>query len=154
MLRLVSAVDPSLAPAGSATLTVTLGAIPHTPFDGPWTHEKRDRLRATALATVEALGRDRQRVLGSELILPPDMEHMLGISAGDLTGGELAADQMLGLRPFANLPGADLSGAGGRTQVAGLYLAGPSSALGPLATCAAGVAAARAVAAELAAGRL
>ena len=47
MLRLVSAVDPSLAPPGAATLTVTLGAIPHTPFDGAWTHEKRDRLRAT-----------------------------------------------------------------------------------------------------------
>jgi phytoene dehydrogenase-like protein len=153
MLRLVSAIDPSLAPPGAATLTVTLGAIPHTPFDGAWTHEKRDRLRATALATVEILWPGIvKRVLGSELILPADMEQMLGISGGDLTGGELAADQMLGLRPFADLSGADCRGS--RTPVEGLYLAGPSSALGPLATCAAGVAAARAVAADLAARRI
>jgi phytoene dehydrogenase-like protein len=148
MLRLISAVDPSLAPDGAATLTVTLGAIPHTPFDGAWTHEKRDKLRDCALAAAEAVWPGiAKRVLGSELIVPPDMEHMLGVSGGDLSGGELAADQMLGLRPFADCRGT-------RTPVEGLYLAGPSSALGPLATCTAGVAAARAVIADLAAGRL
>ena len=148
MLRLVSAVDPSLAPEDAATLTVTLGAIPHTPFDGPWTREKRDRLRDSALAAVETvLPGTTKRVLGSELIVPPDVEHMLGVSGGDLSGGELAPDQMLGLRPFADCRGT-------RTPVEGLYLAGPSSALGPLATCAAGVAAARAVLADFAAGRL
>ena len=148
MLRLVSAVDPSLAPDGSDTLTVTLGAIPHTPFDGAWTHEKRDRLRDTALAAVETVWPGvAKRVLGLELIVPPDVEHMLGGSGGDLSGGELAPDQMLGFRPFADCRGT-------RTPVEGLYLAGPSSALGPLATCAAGVAAARAVMADFAAGRL
>ena len=148
MLRLVSAVDPSLAPDGAATLTVTLGAIPHTPFDGVWTREKRDKLRDAALAAVEAvLPGTAKRVLGSELIVPPDVEHMLGVSGGDLSGGELAPDQMLGFRPFADCHGT-------RTPVEGLYLAGPSSALGPLATCAAGAAAARAVLADFAAGRL
>jgi phytoene dehydrogenase-like protein len=148
MLRLVSAVDPSLAPDGAATLTVTLGAIPHTPFDGAWTREKRDRLRDGALAIVEsALPGTTKRVLGSELIVPPDVEHMLGVSGGDLSGGELAPDQMLGLRPFAECRGT-------RTPVEGLYLAGPSSVLGPLATCSAGVAAARAVMADFSAGRL
>jgi len=148
MLRLVSAVDPSLAPDGAATLTVTLGAIPHTPFDGAWTREKRDRLRDAALAAVESvLPGTAKRVLGSELIVPPDIEHMLGVSGGDLSGGELAPDQMLGFRPFSDCRGT-------RTPVEGLYLAGPSSALGPLATCAAGVAAAHAVLADFAAGRL
>ena len=147
-LRLVSAVDPSLAPDGAATLTVTLGAIPHTPFDGAWTREKRHRLRDSALAAAEAvLPGTMKRVLGSELIVPPDVEHMLGVSGGDLSGGELAPDQMLGFRPFADCRGT-------RTPVEGLYLAGPSSALGPLATCASGVAAARAVLADFAAGRL
>jgi phytoene dehydrogenase-like protein len=54
---------------------------------------------------------------------------------------------MLGFRPFADCRGT-------RTPVEGLYLAGPSSVLGPLATCIAGVAAARAVMADFAAGRL
>jgi phytoene dehydrogenase-like protein len=147
-LRLISAVDPSLAPDGCATLTVTLGAIPHTPFDGAWTREKRDQLRDAALAAVESvLPGTAKRVLGSELIVPPDMEHMLGVTGGDLSGGELASDQMLGFRPFADCRGT-------RTPVEGLFLAGPSSTLGPLATCAAGVMAAHAVMADFAAGRL
>lgn len=148
MLRLVSAVDPSLAPDGAATLTVTLGAIPHTPFDGAWTREKRDKLRDTALAAVEAVWPGiAKRVLGAELIVPPDTENMLGLTGGDLSGGELTADQMLGFRPFVEASGT-------RTPVEGLYLAGPSSTLGPLATCASGVAAARALMADFAAGRL
>ena len=147
-LRLVSAVDPFLAPDGCATLTVTLGAIPHTPFDGAWTHEKRNRLRDTALAIAEqALPGIAARVKAAELIVPPDIESQLGVSEGDLLGGDLSATQMLGYRPFPECSGT-------RTPVEGLYLAGPSSTLGPLMTCASGVAAATAVLADMRAGRL
>ncbi|MDE2181644.1 MAG: NAD(P)/FAD-dependent oxidoreductase [Alphaproteobacteria bacterium] len=148
LLRLVSACDPSLAPDGAAVLTVTLGGIPLAPFDGAWTNEKREGLREQALAAVEALlPGARERVVASELLVPPDIEERLGLSAGDLSGGDLAADQMLAFRPFTDC-------AGTRTPVKGLYLAGPSSALAPLAACAGGVAAARAVLSDLAAGRL
>ena len=146
-LRLVSEVDPSLAPDGGATLTITLGAIPHTPFDGAWTHDKRNRLRDTALAIAEQVFPGiAARVNAAELIVPPDVESQLGVSEGDLLGGDLSATQMLGFRPFPERSGT-------RTPVEGLYLAGPSSTLGPLATCASGVAAARAVLADMRAGR-
>jgi phytoene dehydrogenase-like protein len=147
-LRLVTAVDPFLAPDGCATLTVTLGAIPHTLFDGAWTHDKRNRLRDTALAIAEqAFPGIAARVIAAELIVPPDIESQLGIWEGDLLGGDLSATQMLGFRPFPECSGT-------RTPVEGLYLAGPSSTLGPLATCASGVAAAHAVLADMRAGRL
>lgn len=147
-VRVVSAVDPSLAPEGAATLTVTLGGIPHSPFDGAWTHDKRNRLRDIALAIMEAkLPGTAVKVRSAELIVPPDIETQLGLSEGDLWGGELSASQMLAFRPFPECRPP-------RTPVEGLYLAGPSSALGPLATCASGVAAARAVIADLSAGRL
>lgn len=143
MLRLVSVSDPSLAPIGSATLTVTLGAIPFRLFDGAWTHEKRDVLRALALAAAESVFPGvSASVLAAEVIAPPDIEEALGATDGDLWGGEIASDQMLNLRP------------GPRTEMAGLYLGGPSSAAGPLGTCAAGVAAACAVLADFKAGRL
>jgi phytoene dehydrogenase-like protein len=152
VLRLVSAVDPSLAPDGGATLTVTLSGIPHTPFDGAWTYEKRIRLREAALALVEtALPGTAAKVKAAELIVPPDIENRLALSDGDLLGGELSATQMLGFRSFAGF-GPECRGP--RTPVEGFYLAGPSSALGPLASCASGVAAACAVLADLKAGRL
>ena len=152
VLRVVSAVDPFLAPDGAAVVTVTLGGIPHTPFDGPWTNDKRSRLRDSALAMVEAaFPGSAAKVKAAELIVPPDIENQLGLTEGDLQGGALTASQMLGYRPFSEL-GPDSTGS--RTPVAGLYLAGPSSVLGPLATCASGVVAATAVAADLGAGRL
>jgi phytoene dehydrogenase-like protein len=145
-LRLVSAVDPFLAPDGGATLTVTLMGIPHTPFDGAWTHAKRSQLRETALLIAERALPGLVKTLKAALLLvPPDIENRLGLSDGDLWGGALSAGQMLGLRPFAGCP---------RTPVKGFYLAGPSAAAGPLATCASGVAAAQAVLADLKAGRL
>jgi len=151
-IRLITAVDPLMAPEGRATLTVTLGAIPHTLFDGAWTHDKRNQLRGAALAVIEeALPGTLARLTASEMIVPSDMENLLGLSEGDLDGGDLSPTQMLGFRPFAGL---DHEWSGTRTPVEGLYLAGPSSALGPLATCASGVAAARAVLADMRAGRL
>jgi phytoene dehydrogenase-like protein len=144
MLDLVSAADPSLAPIGQAVLTATLGCIPHHLFDGAWTHEKREALRAATLARIEALlPGTAAHVLGCTLIVPPDIEEALGVSEGDLDGGEIAPDQMFALRGFEEHPG-------GRTPVAGLYLGGHASPAGPFGTCAAGVVAARAVTADLA----
>ena len=147
-LRPVSSADPGLAPDGKAVVTATLGCIPHQLFDGPWTHEKRMALKERVLAALE-LGAPgiRARVLAADLIVPPDIEAGLGLSEGDLDGGEIAPDQMFALRGFEFCPG-------GRTPIRGLYLGGPSAPLGPIATCAAGIAAACALAADLEAGLL
>jgi phytoene dehydrogenase-like protein len=146
-LRIVSASDPELAPRGSAVLTVTLGAVPFRLFDGAWTREKRDVLRNRALGAAEiAFPGIASAVVAADVITPSDMDESLGATEGDLWGGEIAADQMLGFRPWADPPPP-------RTPVRGLYLAGPSSPLGPLATCAAGVVAAEAVMADLRTGR-
>jgi phytoene dehydrogenase-like protein len=130
----VSAHDPSLAPDGGAVLTLTLSCVPARLFDGPWTQEKREALLAQALARLQPL--ELPRLVAAATIVPPDMEEALGLTGGDLDGGALAADQMLGFRPDA------------RTQVPGLYLAGPSSAAGPLGLGVAGLVAALALMAD------
>lgn len=147
-LRWVSATDPRLAPAGKAVLTATLGAVPYQLFDGAWTNEKRTALRERALAQIEAvLPGLSARVLAAELLVPPDIEEALGVTQGDLDGGEVAPDQMFAQRGFAQC---DV----GRTPIGGLYLGGRSAPAGPLGSCAAGVAAAHAVMCDLAGGRL
>jgi phytoene dehydrogenase-like protein len=151
VLRLVSALDPRLAPVGGATMTVTLGCIPARLFDGAWTRERREHLLARALAAAEkAVPGTRERVVGAEVIVPPDIEAELGSTDGDLLGGEIAADQMFGFRPWGD-PALAISP---RTPIDGLYLAGPSSAAGPFATCASGAIAAAAVIADRMAGRI
>jgi len=147
-LRIVSAADPRLAPEGKAVMTATIAGIPHHLFDGSWTNAKRVALRTRVLAQIEEiLPGTTARVLGTELILPSDIEDALGVTEGDLDGGEIAPDQAFGFRGFSECPG-------GRTPIRGLYLGGRSSPAGPSGTCAAGVMAARAVAADLNAGRL
>lgn len=147
-LRFESVTDPGLAPSGAATLGVTISCVPHTLFDGIWTHDKRERLVRQTLAAIEevfpGLG---ATVLASDLITPPDIETALGLTNGDLQGGELSPDQMFAFRP-------GFLRKGPHTPVEGLYLAGPSSAPAPFATCAAGAIAAEAVIADLRAGKL
>ncbi len=106
----VSVRDPGLAPAGGATLTVTMGAVPARLFDGVWTQERRLRLAASALGRIEmALPGTLAAVSGIRMITPADIEDRLGVSNGDLDGGQLAPDQMLALRP------------GPRTALGGFY---------------------------------
>jgi phytoene dehydrogenase-like protein len=145
-LRFPSVLDPGLSPIGTAVMTATVGCVPMRPFDGAWTHEKRDALRERIIATIEEIVPGlRARILATELITPPDIEEALGLTDGDLWGGEIAPDQMFDLRPWNGFVGP-------RTPMKGIYLAGPSAAAGPLGTCAAGVIAARAIAADLGRG--
>ena len=141
-LRVPSAFDPTLAPFGAATATVTIGCVPAKLFDGAWSHEKRDLLRDRVLAALEAVFPSLSNsVLASELVVPSDIEEGLALTEGDLSGGEIAPDQMLGARPWSEYPPP-------RTPFRSLYLAGPSTLTGLLATCASGVAAAEAVLAD------
>src|SRR5262249_16846981 len=134
-IRFVSCTDPSLAPDGKATMTVTIGCVPHRFFDGVWTNARRDELRERMLKAIEdALPGVAERVLGLKLIAPPDIEGAIARTEGDLCGGEIAPDQMLGMRPWASQ-----SLEAPRTALRGLYLAGSATTAGVLATCWSGV---------------
>ena len=85
--------------------------------------------------------------MASEAIIAPDIEAVLGATRGDLDGGEIAPDQVLGFRPFADWRD-------GRTPVDGLYLGGPSAAPAPFFLGASGARAAAALIADFRAGRL
>jgi len=147
-LNVISHGSPGLAPPGAAVVTATLGAVPFRLFDGAWTHEKRELLRARALDAAESVSPGfGARVIGSEVVAPPDIEDALGATDGDLLGGELAGDQMLGSGPWnkPRLP---------RTPIAGLYLAGSNLTASACATCVAGAAAAAALLNDRAEGRI
>jgi phytoene dehydrogenase-like protein len=152
MLNAVSARDPSLAPPSCSVVTATLGAIPFRLFDGAWTFEKRALLRRHATEALEFVWPGASAsIFASEVIAPPDIEDALGAMDGDLNGGEIAGDQMLGAGPWSDLgPDHTLP----RTPIDGLYLAGSHLTAGAFATCAAGASAAHALLADRARGWL
>ncbi len=85
--RLVSAADPRLAPIGAATMTLTIGSVPHRLFDGAWTREKRDQLRDRALTALEtALPGTQARIQHVETIVPPDIEEQIGATGRRFVG--------------------------------------------------------------------
>jgi len=121
-LRVPSLVDAGMAPPGKAVMSATISSVPSRLFDGPWTPEKRGLLAAAAIAAAErAAPGVGAKVLAHQVIAAPDIEALLGLTEGDLDGGELSPDQMFGFRPLPEWQD-------GRTGVKGLYLAGPSSA--------------------------
>ncbi|MGQ0742567.1 MAG: phytoene desaturase family protein [Alphaproteobacteria bacterium] len=147
-LRVPSLSDPRLAPPGTAVMTATLSAIPARLFDGAWTPEKRARLVSAALAAADtAASGTSGHVLASEVLAAPEIEAGLGLSDGDLEGGEMAPDQAFSFRPWRGTEG-------GRTAVAGFYLAGASTPPAPFLTGASGQRAAQTILADIQARRL
>jgi phytoene dehydrogenase-like protein len=117
-VRVPSAADASLAPAGAAVAILTAHGVPHDlAADADFA---RTRLADAAVAALEraapGAGAD---VLASDVLLPSDLEARFGASGGHLHGGELALDQLLVLRPSLPLarfdpalPGLVLGGGG------------------------------------------
>jgi phytoene dehydrogenase-like protein len=115
-LTLPSALDASLAPEGRHVASLFVQHAPDLPaaaWDG-----LRDGFADRVLALVdEAAPGFSAGVRHREVLAPPDLERVFGLSGGNIFHGALGLDRLLFLRP---LPGWGRY----RTPVAGLYLCG------------------------------
>jgi phytoene dehydrogenase-like protein len=142
-LRVPSLTDPSLAPAGKAVMTATIGGVPAKLAEGEWNSGKRDLLTKIALSAAERAAPGlSSRVIAAKTFIARDAESDLGWHAGDFDGGELTPDQALGFRPFPEWQD-------GRSALRGLYLGGPSATPSPYFLGAAGAHAAASLIADL-----
>lgn len=116
-LTIPSAVDPSLAPPGRFVASMFVQHVPYRLEDGGWS-EGRERLADRALALVDEVAPGFSAgVLHREVLAPPDLERVFGLTGGNIFHGAMRLDRLGPLRPF---PGA----AGYRTPIAGLTLCG------------------------------
>jgi phytoene dehydrogenase-like protein len=113
-------VDDSLAPPGKHVINVFGGHAPYALKDGDWSQEKAGLQRA-ALAVLEEMapGFARQ-IIDLELLVPPDLERIVGLPQGHIFHGELSADQLFWQRPAPHY--ADY-----RTPIRGLFQCGSST---------------------------
>jgi len=97
-----SLVDPSLAPTGRHVMTCFVQYLPYRLAGSDWSLE-RERLTAQLLRQitkfVPAVGRS---LVASRLFTPADLEHVFGITEGNIFHGDLRPDQLFFMRP---LPG-------------------------------------------------
>jgi phytoene dehydrogenase-like protein len=116
-LTLPSALDPSLAPPGRHVASLFVQYVPPDLDARAW-DALRDPFADRALALVdEAAPGFSQSVLHREVLAPPDLERIFGLTGGHLFHGAMALERLLCLRP---LPGWSRY----RTPVRGLYLCG------------------------------
>ena len=94
----------------------------YAPYDlkGGWNEDARQALMETAVGLIENHAPGiRAAMVGAELLAPPDIERIHGVSGGHWHHAEMALDQMLMMRPTYEaaqystpLPGLFLCGAG------------------------------------------
>jgi phytoene dehydrogenase-like protein len=114
-------VDDSLAPRGKHVINVFGGHAPYTLKGGAeWAEEKPNLARAAFAVIDEMAPGFSKQVIDFELLVPPDLERIVGLPQGHIFHGELSADQLFWQRPVPHW--ADY-----RTPVRGLYQCGSST---------------------------
>lgn len=112
-----SAVDPSVAPEGKATLSIFTQYFPYELADGTW-DERRDEIADHAIARyAEYAPNVPGAVIARQVLAPPDIEARFGLTGGHIFQGELVPEQAFDLRP---VPGSKSY----EGPIHGLYLCG------------------------------
>jgi phytoene dehydrogenase-like protein len=133
---------PALAPAGKHILSARVQYVPRAPRDDAWSvaqsHDLANRVTAIISRTFPGFG---DSVIHRAVYTASDIASRFGLTDGARTHGELTLDQILFMRPTADLGRY-------RTPIDGLYLAGAGSHPGPGVVGGAGWLAARAALAQ------
>jgi phytoene dehydrogenase-like protein len=111
--------DNTLAPPGKHVVNLFGGHAPYELKGASWETE-RDNFVRNVLDTMETFAPGwRDDIIAMQVLLPPDIERIVGLPQGHIFQGELAPDQIFFQRPTAHY--ADY-----RTPIRGLYVCGSS----------------------------
>lgn len=119
-IRIPTLNDPSLAPAGQHTMSITAKYAPYCLRDSDWEAE-RPRFGEVVLNTLEEYAPDIRDLIHDMVVLTPlDLEREYSLPEGNLNHGEMTLDQFFHMRP---IPGY----AQYTTPINALYLGGAGS---------------------------
>jgi phytoene dehydrogenase-like protein len=112
-----TATEADLTPPGKHTMSLFVQYAPYDLADGTW-DDQRAAIGANIVDTLAMFAPNIPNAIEHlEVLGPPDIERIIGITGGNIFHGEILPDQMFGYRP---VPGySDY-----RTPVDGLYLCG------------------------------
>jgi phytoene dehydrogenase-like protein len=112
-----SVIDPDMAPPGQHVASCFVQYAPYD-IEGGWNDAKREAFGDTVISTLAQYAPDiKDLIIGRQVITPVDIEHITGITGGNIFHGELLLHQLFFLRPspkWSNF----------RTPLPGYYLAG------------------------------
>ena len=112
-----SAVDPTVAPEGKATLSLFTQYFPYELAEGTW-DERREAIADAAMESFAQYAPNiRDTVIARQVLAPPDIEARFGLTGGHIFQGEVVPEQMFDMRP---VPGSSSY----EGPIHGLYLCG------------------------------
>lgn len=115
-----SVVDDTVAPPGRHVVHLFGGHAPYTLAHGDWASRK-DEFARTVLGLIDELAPGFSTgIVGMQVLVPPDIEALIGSPHGHIFHGELQADQLFFARPAPHW--ADY-----RSPIKGLYQCGSSA---------------------------
>ncbi|MBM3541107.1 MAG: NAD(P)/FAD-dependent oxidoreductase [Alphaproteobacteria bacterium] len=112
--------DRTLAPPGKHVVNVFGGHTPYELKNGLWANERDNFVKVAMAVMDEHAPGFSSSVIDMQVLLPPDLEEIVGLPGGHIFHGEITPDQLFFKRPAPHY--ADY-----RSPVAGLYQCGSSS---------------------------
>jgi phytoene dehydrogenase-like protein len=97
-----SMIDPGMAPPGKHVMSVFVQYAPYR-LNGGWNDERREAFGDTVVDTIARYAPNiKSLIIGRQVLTPPDIERITGLSEGNIFQGELALHQLFFLRPAAH----------------------------------------------------
>ncbi|XP_070697076.1 pyridine nucleotide-disulfide oxidoreductase domain-containing protein 2 [Pempheris klunzingeri] len=117
-MTIPSVLDPTLAPPGCHVVSLFTQFTPYHIEGREWTDQDREAYADTAFDWVEQYAPGfKQSVVGRDILAPPDLERIFGLTGGNIFHGSMSLDQLYLARPLPSL--SDY-----RSPIKGLYLCG------------------------------
>ena len=97
-----SMIDPGMAPPGKHVMSVFVQYAPFA-LNGGWSDERREAFGDAVVNTIERYAPGfRSLIIGRQVLTPPDIERITGLTEGNIFQGELALHQLFFQRPVAH----------------------------------------------------
>ena len=116
---LPTSLDPTLAPPGGHVMSIFSQYTPYHLAEGPWTDERREQYASLVFDCIEEYAPGfKDLIVGTDVLTPPDLERVFGLTGGNIFHGSMSLDQLYLARPTPLNPSYSTAG------VRGLYLCG------------------------------
>ncbi|XP_034754769.1 pyridine nucleotide-disulfide oxidoreductase domain-containing protein 2 [Etheostoma cragini] len=120
-MTIPSVLDPTLAPPGCHVVSLFTQFTPYHIEGREWTDQDREAYADTVFDWVERYAPGfKKSVVGRDILAPPDLERIFGLTGGNIFHGSMSLDQLYLARPLPSL--SDY-----RSPIKGLYLCGSGS---------------------------
>lgn len=117
-MTIPSVLDPTLAPPGCHVVSLFTQFTPYHLEGREWTDQDKQAFADTVFDWVEKYAPGfKSSVVGRDILTPPDLERIFGLTGGNIFHGSMSLDQLYLARPLPFL--SDY-----RSPIKGLYLCG------------------------------